>query len=110
MRDRYDPPTNALPSLSHSIPAETLNPVSHLFTLTRAIAPLTLSIRLLAPAESPSSGAFLLSDALPNGAGGEDQLSEACANLIAQLGKMKRTGMGWEDKASFLQFYEGKRK
>jgi hypothetical protein len=41
---------------------------------------------------------------------GEDQLAETCAVLIAQIGKMKRTGMGWEDKASFLDFYWGKRK
>jgi hypothetical protein len=75
-----------------------------------AIMPLTLSIRLLAPSESPSSGVFLLSDALPNGGSSEDVLSEVCANLIAQLGKMKRTGMGWEDKALFLEFYRGKQK
>lgn len=39
----------------------------------------------------------------------EDQLAEACATLIAQIGKIKRTGMGWEDKAAFLEFYRGKR-
>lgn len=40
----------------------------------------------------------------------EDMLSEACASLIAQIGKMKRVGMGWEDKAAFLEFYRAKRK
>lgn len=40
----------------------------------------------------------------------EDLLSEACATLIAQIGKMKRTGMGWEDKAAFLDFYRVKKK
>lgn len=40
----------------------------------------------------------------------EDVLSEACAVLIAQIGKMKRTGMGWEDKVAFLDFYRGRRK
>jgi hypothetical protein len=44
------------------------------------------------------------------GSADEDQLAEACAALIAQIGKMKRTGMGWEEKASFLQFYRGQRK
>ncbi len=42
--------------------------------------------------------------------GVEDVLSEACAALIAQIGKMKRIGMGWEDKAAFLEFYQGKKK
>jgi len=39
----------------------------------------------------------------------ENQLSEVCAALIAQIGKLKRTGMGWEDKAAFLEFYQAKR-
>jgi len=36
---------------------------------------------------------------------GQDALSEAYAVLIAQIGKMKRTRMGWEDKVAFLDFY-----
>lgn len=44
------------------------------------------------------------------GSAGEDQLAEACATLIAQIGKMKRTGMGWEEKANFLEFYRGQRR
>lgn len=36
---------------------------------------------------------------------GDDQLSETCAILIAQMGKMKRTGLGWEDKSSLLELY-----
>lgn len=39
-----------------------------------------------------------------------DVLAEACASLIAQIGKMKRVGLGWEDKVAFLEFYNGKRK
>ena len=39
---------------------------------------------------------------------GDDQLSEVCAALIAQLGKLKRIGMGWEDKRLFLDFYKSK--
>jgi len=107
---RYDPPTASVPSLSLSIPFDSLNPLGHLFSLARAIAPLTLSIRLLTLSESPSSGSFMLSDVLTNGGRGDDLLSEACATLIAQVGKIKRTGMGWEDKASFLEFYQGKHK
>lgn len=67
-----------------------------------------LSIRLLPPSEGPSSPLFLASEILSN-YDGDDQLSEACAILIAQLGKLKRTGMGWEDKHSFLQFYKSKK-
>jgi len=104
---RYDSPTDFTPSISHSIPSNVLNPLPHLFTLAGAFIPLTVSIRLLAPSESPSSGAFMLSNILPNGTDG-DVLTEVSATLIAQVGKMKRTGLGWEDKASFLEFYNRK--
>ena len=103
----YDPPTTLAPSLSLSIPSA-LNPLAHVFKLSTSFAPLTLSIRLLAPSESPSSGSFLLSDFLTGPH--EDSLSECCAALIAQIGKFKRTGMGWEDKASFLGFYQDKKR
>lgn len=68
-----------------------------------------MSIRLLSPPDSPSSQLFLASEVLTEFSG-QDQLAEVCAALIAQIGKMKRTGMGWEDKTSFLDFYWGKRK
>jgi hypothetical protein len=64
---------------------------------------------LLSPSDSPSSQLFIASEVITEFAG-EDQLTETCAALIAQIGKMKRTGMGWEDKASFLDFYWSKRK
>lgn len=75
--------------------------------MATSITPPSVSIRLLAPSESPSSPTFLASDVLSGSY--NDQLSEACAVLIAQLGKMKRTRMGWEDKANFLEFYWGRR-
>ena len=80
----------------------------HLFTLTTSFVPGTISIRLLTPSESPSSGSFLESEYSSGGV--DDVLSETCAALIAQVGKMKRVGMGWEDKAAFLDFYKGKKK
>ena len=67
-----------------------------------------VSIRLLVPSESPSSGTFALSNVLASGFGRADVLSEVSATLIAQLGKVKRTGLGWEDKASFLEFFSRK--
>ena len=105
---RHDPPTSFTPPISHSIPSNVLNPVPHLFTLASTLVPLTVFIRLLAPSESPSSGSFMLSSVLPNGVDGGDVLAEVSAALISQVGKMKRTGLGWEDKASFLEFYNRK--
>ncbi|KAF9783036.1 hypothetical protein BJ322DRAFT_1074087 [Thelephora terrestris] len=102
---RYDPPTTFVPSISHSIPSNMFNPSPHLFTLASTFSPLAASIRLLAPSESPSSATFVLSNVLPNGSEGADVVTEVSATLIAQVGKTKRTGLGWEDKASFLEFY-----
>jgi hypothetical protein len=107
--NRYDPPTVLAPTLTRSIPSTSFNPIAHLFTIATSITPPTISIRLLAPSDSPSSQLFIASEFITEFAG-EDQLAESCAALIAQIGKMKRTGMGWEDKASFLDFYRGKRK
>lgn len=49
-----------------------------------------------------------------SGSGGdldtEDHLSAVCAALVLQIGKLKRTTMGWEDKRDFLQLYNQKRK
>jgi hypothetical protein len=86
-----------------------LNPLPHLLKLATALPPQPISIRLLSPSESPSSQLFIVSEVVSNHSG-EDVLSEACAALIAQMGKMKRTGMGWEDKVAFLDFYRGKRR
>jgi hypothetical protein len=68
-----------------------------------------MSIRLLSPSDSPSSGSFLTSDYI-SGARSADVLSECCAALIAQIGKMKRVGLGWEDKAALMDLYRGKKK
>lgn len=106
---RYDPPTNLSPTLSHSIPSLSLNPLPHLLKLTTAIRPQPISIRLLSPSESPSSQLFMVSEVVLN-SDGQNVLSEACAALIAQIGKMKRTGMGWEDKVAFLDFYRSKQR
>ncbi|OSD04340.1 hypothetical protein PYCCODRAFT_1466301 [Trametes coccinea BRFM310] len=105
---RYDPPTTFAPTLSHSIPSTYLNPLPHIFRLASSLAPLTLSIRLLAPSESPSSGSFLLSEFLTGGIY-PDPLAECCAALMAQIGRVKRVGLGWEDKVAFLKLYRGKR-
>ncbi|CUA69092.1 hypothetical protein RSOLAG22IIIB_03770 [Rhizoctonia solani] len=107
---RYDPPTPTTPTPTHSIPSQSgtfLNPLSHIIQLLFAPAlTQSLSIRLVAPSDSPSSGSFMASEIiLDNGIAPADEISEACAVLMAQASKLKRVGMGWEDKAAFLDFY-----
>ena len=104
--DRYDPPTALTPTLSHSLPSN-VNPCSHLFSILSSLLPARITIKLLAPSESPGSQLFIASEILSDYMG-DDQLSEVCAALIAQLGKLKRIGMGWEDKRLFLDFYKSK--
>ena len=94
--------------MSHSIPSSTLNPIPHFFALTTSLVPFTMSIRLLSSADSPSSGSFLASEFLADSKR-DDYLTEACASLIGHIGKMKRVGFGWEDKAAFLEFYKSKK-
>lgn len=103
VHDSYDPPTTFSPTLTQAIPSR-FNPLRHVFTLARSFSVTQVPIiRLLAPSESPSSAAFLASEVLSSTGG--DQLSEACAVLIGQIGKLKRVSQGWEDKAAFLEFY-----
>jgi hypothetical protein len=103
---RYDPPTALSPTLSHPIPSK-LNPLSHVFSLAKTFQPLTMSIRLLPPDESPSSPLFLAGEVVA-GDGGNDILAAACSGLISQLGKLKRMNLSWEDKVLFLKLYREK--
>lgn len=105
---RYDPPTVLSPTLSRSIPS-TLNPLLHVFALASTFRPLTMSIRLLPPAESPGSPLFVASEVVSADVG-EDILSAACAGLISQLGKLKKMSLSWEDKVSFLELYREKQR
>ncbi|KAJ3999510.1 hypothetical protein F5050DRAFT_1804934 [Lentinula boryana] len=114
---RYDPPTGLSPTVTHSIPSlssfnEKLNPLPHIFTLASSLTTPALTIRLLAQADSPSSPTFMVNEILNVGPGvsARDELAEASAVLISQLGKFKRMTMGWEDKVRFLEFYGSKRK
>jgi hypothetical protein len=103
---RYDPPTLLSPTLSHSIPSS-LNPLPHVFSLATTLQPLTMSVRLLPLAESPSSPAFMASEVVSSDVG-DDTLTAACSGLISQLGKMKKVNLGWEDKVLFLKLYREK--
>ncbi|KAI9512164.1 hypothetical protein F5148DRAFT_974063 [Russula earlei] len=103
---RYDPPTALSPTLSRSIPSR-LNPLPHIFSLTRSLQPLTLSIRLLPHTESPSSPSFIASEVV-SGDIGEDTFTAVCSVLVSQLGKLKKTNLSWEDKVFFLKLYREK--
>ncbi|TRM68029.1 hypothetical protein BD626DRAFT_480595 [Schizophyllum amplum] len=114
---RCDPPTTFTPTPTLSIPLSTLSPLAHVFKLCATLIPPAVSIRLLSTAELPSTGTFIASEVLgapaPAGTsalGTDAQLTEVCATLIAQIGKMKRVGLGWEDKVAFLDFYHSKRR
>ncbi|KAG2077522.1 hypothetical protein BDR04DRAFT_1088574 [Suillus decipiens] len=105
---RYDPPTSSQPSLSHSVPGTTLNPLPHMFQICTSLSPQSISIRQLPLSESPSSQLFMVNEVVPEPR--SDVLAEVCAVLIARMGKMKRVGLGWEDKYAFLDFYRGRRR
>ena len=105
---RYNPPTTFQPSLTYPIPSSAFNPLYHLFSIASALSLQTMSVRMLPLSESPCSQLFVVSEVVPDLA--IDTLSEVCAVLIARIGKMKRIGLGWEDKVSFLDLYSGRRK
>ncbi|KZT50110.1 hypothetical protein CALCODRAFT_488947 [Calocera cornea HHB12733] len=102
---KYEAPTNLRPTLTQPTPA----------TLPRTLLPLLASLhpqavhlRQLNPAESPSAQTFLASSYVTEAA--RDPLAECAAALVAQLGRMRRTGLGWEDKVAFLEFWGRGRK
>lgn len=77
-----------------------------MFTLAASILPYNLTVRLLAQSDGPSSEAFMVSNSLT----GEprESLSEVCAMLVGEIGRMKQVGLGWEDKARFIDLYNHK--
>lgn len=108
---RIDPPTALAPTLSLSIPhsSSLINIARHTFAIACSLSPHALSIRLISPSESPSSGSFLLSE-FPSEKSTKNTLMAVCATLISDVGRLKKMGMGWEDKSLFLDFYTGKAK
>jgi len=107
MSIRCDPPTPFRPSAASSIPSR-LNPIGHCFTLCTALSlsPF-LFIRLLAPSSGPSSGDLLTSEIIHQPT--MDEVSEACALFISQMGRFKRVQQGWESKAKLLELYRAKK-
>lgn len=70
-----------------------------------------MSIRLLPASESPSAATFVVSDVVSGNGPESDVLRESCEALVAGLGKMKRTQLGWEEKAGLMEIhYNGVRR
>jgi len=109
---RYDAPTAFSPTLTLSLPhsptPDVRNVVRHLFSMTLTPSQ-HISIRLLPPSESPSAATFVVSDVVStNYNSAQDMLREACETLVAGLGKLKRTQLGWEEKSGIMEMYYGK--
>ncbi|WVF71123.1 hypothetical protein IAT40_005920 [Kwoniella sp. CBS 6097] len=111
---RHTPPEPFAPSATCPLPT----PFKHLlFSLLWTPTPLSqrsLHIRTLHPSASPSSPSFLPSEVLNNAPGGLDSAAknpesvwrEACATVLAETGRVRRTkGMGWTEKGTFLEYW-----
>ncbi|KDN52330.1 hypothetical protein K437DRAFT_243794 [Tilletiaria anomala UBC 951] len=107
---KHTPPSTQSPSSVLSVPGQRFNPLTHVWSLCASLNfSRSLQVRVLNPEESPSSEAFV-ADALVATTSAADPISELCGNLISQLSRLKRTGLGWEDKESFLALYRERRK
>ncbi|PWN22879.1 hypothetical protein BCV69DRAFT_292289 [Microstroma glucosiphilum] len=112
MSIKHDAPTPVCSSSTLSIPTP-LNPLLHIWSLCSSLSfAKGLQVRLLDPSESPTSGSYLADASVGtkgagSSGGGEDALAEAVGGLISSLSRLKRTGLGWEDKEIFLEMYNG---
>lgn len=87
-------------------------PLLHLYTLLSSLSPQSLSVRTLHPLNSPSSPSFLPSEILSATPGGMEGVKdgqgawrEAVATVLAETGRVRRVkGMGWVEKAGFLEY------
>lgn len=105
---RHDPPTSTSPTSTHSVPTS-FNPLPHFWSLASSLTLFrSLTIRFLDESESPTSGSFQ-SDVSVSGNEHPDPLADACMGLIGNLSRLRRTGLGWEDKEGFLRLVEGRR-
>lgn len=108
MSIKHDPPTSLTYTSTHSVPFSRLNPLPHLWSLASSISfAKTIQVRQLDPAESPTSPSYTPDPSAGNVRPGEDALVEAVGGIISNLSRLKRTGLGWEDKEVFLQLVQG---
>lgn len=102
-----------MPGAAVSVPG----PRALLRLLSGLPLPRTMAVRTLHPSAAPSSPSFLPSEiiaAQPAGLGSvraDAAWRDACAVVLAETGKVRRVpGMGWVEKASFLAYYNSKKR
>lgn len=102
-------PTALTPSAAVSVPGP-----SSLFRLIAGLPlPREMAVRTLHPSAAPSSPSFLPSEVLNGLQGVKEDAAwrDACAVALAETGKVRRVpGMGWVEKASFLAYYNARRR
>lgn len=108
MSIRHEPPSCLTASTTLSVPNTVANPLRHVWALASSMSfAKGFQVRLLDPAESPTAAGYT-ADRTAGGAGnGEDALVEAVAALISALSRLRRTGLGWEDKEVFAELMRG---
>lgn len=107
MSIKHEPPSSLTASTTLSVPSATLNPFRHVWALASSLSfAKGFQVRLLDPAESPTSAGYTADRTVGVGSG-EDPLVEAVAGLISALSRLRRTGLGWEDKEVFLDLMRG---
>ncbi|GMK59705.1 hypothetical protein CspeluHIS016_0803110 [Cutaneotrichosporon spelunceum] len=111
---RHAPPSALLPAATCPLPRAGAHFRSVLFTLP---LPRSAVVRTLHPSNSPSAPTFMPSEVLaaqPGGLGAVKAGTEwrdACAIVLAETGRVRRVpGMGWVEKASFLDYYARSRR
>ncbi|KLT43760.1 hypothetical protein CC85DRAFT_316537 [Cutaneotrichosporon oleaginosum] len=111
---RHAPPSALLPGAACSLPRAGAHFRSVLFTPP---VPRAAAVRTLHPSNAPSAPTFMPSEVLasqPGGLGAAKAGAEwrdACAIVLAETGRVRRVpGMGWVEKASFLDYYARSRR
>ena len=110
-RFRVDAPTQFSPTSSCSVPCRLsiFNPLPRMFRLSSSLLPHNFTIRLLAPSDGSSIlNGFAGSQPDRSPGASADNVTEAYATMVGEVGRIKRVGFGWEDKEDFLNLYRAK--
>ncbi|KAK0544511.1 hypothetical protein OC846_006050 [Tilletia horrida] len=103
---KHGPPTAGSVSSVVSVSSSFASPWPHVWSVCCSLTfNRDFQIRLLHPAESPTSASFI-GDAAAAAMAREDPVSDACLTIISSLSRLRRTEIGWEDKESFMQIYK----
>lgn len=92
--------------------ASWLHPIPHIVALCHDLTfARSVQVRLLDPEESPTSSTYqgttgVIGEVPPlSSQPCSDALAEQVATLISNMSRLRRTGLGWQDKEKFLQIY-----